>query len=180
MMIPNEVISTFIDLDDSSRCVTVASSYGHSKVSSYLKEMLAQNAEEKEEWDDAEYEDKFCDSFTLLKFCAWKFYTHIELQWIFILRLYVLLYSNDFHETPNHTILHKLLLHTVHLQNSCLSVLIILVKYTWYTQNIQLSIFIFIWTLAAAQKLHSGFRFEFRQGLTDEAVQSIIQYVRAR
>ena len=82
MMIPNGAISTFKDLDDSSRCVTVASSYGHSKVSSYLKEMLAQNAEEKEEWDDAEYEDKFCDSFTLLKFCAWKFYTH------FILRLY--------------------------------------------------------------------------------------------
>ena len=87
-MIPNEAISTFKDLDDSSRCVTVASSYGHSKVSSYLKEMLAQNAEEKEEWDDAEYEDKFCDIFTLLKLCAWKFYTHIELHWIFILRLY--------------------------------------------------------------------------------------------
>ena len=58
----------FKDFDGSFRCVTVASSYGHSKVASYLREMLAQNNEEKEEWDFAEYEDKFCGSFTPLVF----------------------------------------------------------------------------------------------------------------
>ena len=63
--------------------MTVASSYGHSKVASYLREILAQNAEEKEEWDYAECEDKFCGSFTPLRVFVWQFYTAESFVWQF-------------------------------------------------------------------------------------------------
>ena len=49
IIINSLIVFPFKDTDGSSRCVTVASSYGHSKVASYLGERLAQNAETEEE-----------------------------------------------------------------------------------------------------------------------------------
>ena len=100
----------------------------------------------------------------------------IESHRITALDLYskiILLYSSDFHETTKHAILHKLLLKNwTAVLKSC-EIYMIHAEHTVY-------VYIQLDNWLRDKSCIQGLGLSLGKGLTDEAVQSIIQYVSAR
>ena len=86
----------------------------------------------------------------------------IESHWICLLRLYHCTRVDDFYELPKQATFIQF--YKTFATNCQFPEQLCLIVSELYMIHTEQSLFIFIWTSVAAQKLHSGFRFEFRQG----------------